>query len=77
MLDKNFSYKAMLGHEILDIERNEKGELVNKEPFDGPPKSDKEYDIYRRHYHQVMKVAQQKQGLDTDEGFVKFSAACE
>lgn len=83
--DENHDYRNILGHNLVggvDVTGKELGDSISKQinsevnPFAGPPSSEKDYRMYRTHYEQVMAKAQQMQGLQTDEGFIKFSAGC-
>ena len=79
MLDKDFDYRPMLGSNILPgmdspIDRALETSI---NPYGAPPKNDKDYRAYRGYYEGVMDKMRQMQGMQTDEGFIKFSASCE
>lgn len=79
MEDKSQDYRSMLGFNLLPgmegaIDKEVQADI---NPFDGPPKNDKEYRQYRSYYEGVMARARAMQGMTTDEGFMSFSAACE
>lgn len=83
--DRNYDYSPLLGGNILDIGKGKAPPKIivgdhelTEDPFkNAPPKSDKDYGVYRGYYEGLMQCAQAQQGLQTDEGFIIYSAACE
>lgn len=83
--DRNYDYSPLLGGNILDIGKGKAPQKIivgdhelTEDPFKGaPPKTDKDYGVYRGYYEGLMQCAQAQQGLQTDEGFIIYSAACE
>lgn len=69
MQDRNYDYRQMLGYNLLPTR--------DQDPWHGEtPTNERDYRAYKAYHENFMRATALAQGIESDEGFIKFTATC-